>query len=86
MSTKIDRSWSLEKRITPRLIITIIGYVAISVVWVTMTEVRLGNIEQKVEKALSDNPTILERITVIEQNLKFHTITLGRIERALEKK
>ena len=73
--------WVLDKRITVTLIFLVISYCASAISWVVYTQTRLSHIEEQI----SDNPVIIERLAKIEENLKYHTQTLSRIERILEK-
>lgn len=91
MSTKTGAGWSFDKRLTPKFIMTVITCIALAGVFVARVEWRLNSLEQnvdtleqKVEKEMEDNPTILERIIVIEQSLKYFEITLGKIERHID--
>lgn len=73
--------WSLDKRVSLPVFILMLAYFAGGIFWVAYTDTRLDHIEVQI----SGNRAILERITRIEANLEYHTGTLGRIERYLEK-
>lgn len=80
-TNNIAAGWSLDKRVSLPVFFIMIAYFAGGLFWVGYTDTRLDQIEVQI----SGNRTILERITRIEENLKYHTVTLGRIERYLEK-
>lgn len=75
--------WHLDKRVPVTIIVALLlqtmGFVYVGTTWKTETDFRLANLENQNEERKSQEG----RIIVMEQQLRYITESLGRIERRL---